>query len=429
MNNNIQFQFKEFSKKQRMLLNWWSDASPVKDKNGIIADGAIRSGKTVCLSLSFVMWAMYRFNDNNFALCGKTIGALRRNVVEPLKIMLNTLGYQIQERRAENTMNVTMGSRTNHFYFFGGKDESSQDLVQGLTLAGVFFDEVALMPESFVNQATARCSVEGSKWFFNCNPEGPQHWFYRNWIIQNKERNTIHLHFDLDDNLTLTEEIKDRYRHQYSGVFYERYVLGKWVMAEGIIYDMFDKKKHVKPLKEITPLLTGKCYISCDYGTQNPTVFKMWQKGLDGIWYCIDEYYYSGREEQKQKTDNEYVTDMGKFVAGRDYKEIVVDPSAASFIAALRQAGYRVRKAKNDVLNGIREVGVRLNLQKIMYADVCKHTIAEYGLYRWSERAIDRGEDIPLKENDHCMDADRYFVYTELNHGNKVKVKGYGGGI
>ena len=178
------------------------------------------------------------------------------------------------------------------FYIFGGKDESSQDLIQGITLAGCFFDEVALMPESFVNQATGRCSVDGSKFWFNCNPAGPYHWFKVNWIDKRKEKHLIYLHFTMDDNLSLSERIKERYKAMYSGVFYQRYILGKWVVAEGIIYDMFDKAKHV--INEIKDTMTSKYYVSCDYGTQNATVFLLWQKKAMGDWVCIKEYYYSG---------------------------------------------------------------------------------------------------------------------------------------
>lgn len=198
------FKFQPFSRKQRKVLNWWYPDSPVKDMDGIIADGAIRSGKTVSMSLSFVMWAMATFDGQNFAMCGKTIGSFRRN------------------------------GRENNFYIFGGKDERSQDLIQGITLAGVFFDEVALTPESFVNQATGRYSVDGSKYWFNCNPDGPYHGFKKNWIDKCEEKKLLYLHFTMDDNLSLTESIKARYRSLYTGVFFKRYILGLWAMAGGL---------------------------------------------------------------------------------------------------------------------------------------------------------------------------------------------------
>lgn len=411
------FNFQPFSKKQRMIFNWWTDTSPVKDKNGIIADGAIRSGKTLCMSLSFVMWAMNTFNGMNFGMCGKTIGSFRRNVLAVLFVTLVSRGYRFTYRRGDNLLIVQRGNVINNFYIFGGKDESSQDLVQGITLAGVFFDEVALMPQSFVNQATARCSVDGSKFWFNCNPEGPAHWFKKEWIDRHTEQELLYLHFTMDDNLSLSEAIKARYRSQYTGVFYDRFIRGLWVIAEGIIYDMFDPKKHVVKREDIADRLTESTYISCDYGTQNATVFKKWTKGTDGIWYSVKEYYYSGRDKGKQKTDNEYVDDLKKFIGDTKVRAVIVDPSAASFIAAIGRASIPVMKARNAVLDGIREVGVCLNKGKIKYTDDNTHTIEEYGAYAWDPKAAERGEDVPLKTSDHCMDADRYFVHTILAVG------------
>ena len=371
------FKFKPFSKKQRMVLNWWCDTSPVKDMDGIIADGAIRSGKTVCMSLSFVMWAMTQFNGQNFGMCGKTIGSFRRNVLFWLEVMLRSRGYTVADHRADNLVVVTRGETTNYFYIFGGKDERSQDLIQGITLAGVFFDEVALMPESFVNQATGRCSVEGSKYWFNCNPDGPYHWFKTGWIdkatgylgkkktqeirekaaAENRDpglKEILYLNFTMDDNLSLSEKIKERYRSMYTGVFYRRYIRGLWAMAEGIIYDMFDTAKHV--ISNLSDLVNENYYVSCDYGTQNATVFLLWCKERSGRWVCCREYYYSGRDEERQKTDTEYADDLERWLAGIKPVKIIIDPSAASFIAELKKRGYTIKKAKNDVLDGIRFV-------------------------------------------------------------------------
>lgn len=436
------FRFKPFSPKQRRILNWWCLDSPVKDYDGIIADGAIRSGKTLSMSLSFVLWAMSGFSEQNFAMCGKTIGSFRRNVLFWLKLMLISRGYSVADHRADNLVIVTKGGRENYFYIFGGKDERSQDLIQGITLAGVFFDEVALMPESFVNQATGRCSVAGSKFWFNCNPDGPYHWFKTNWIDNavgylgkdraeqiRKERTEdgrepelkklLYVHFTMDDNLSLSEEIKARYRSMYTGVFFKRYILGLWCMAEGLIYDMFDEDRHVKPIRAIFQyLLDRNRYVSCDYGTQNATVFHLWNRGIDGIWYCIREYYYSGRDKGKQKTDAEYADDLEAWLDGTEIRALIVDPSAASFIAELRKRGYKVIPAKNDVGDGIRLVGTMLNRGKIVFAASCVHTIKEFGSYVWDKKAAERGEDKPVKTQDHTMDSCRYFVATIL--GNRT---------
>ncbi len=421
------FKFQPFSKKQRKVLNWWTKDSPVKDYDGIIADGAIRSGKTVSMSLSFVLWAMCSFNGQNFAMCGKTIGSFRRNVLFWLKLMLRSRGYRVTDHRADNLVVISRGSVENYFYIFGGKDERSQDLIQGITLAGVFFDEVALMPESFVNQATGRCSVDGSKYWFNCNPDGPYHWFKQNWIDKRKEKHLLYLHFTMDDNLSLSEKVKARYRSMYTGVFYRRYILGLWAMAEGIIYDMFSEERHVADPETISDLLLdGNRYVSCDYGTQNATVFLLWNQGTDDIWYCTREYYYSGREKGQQKTDAEYADDLESWLSGTDINAVIVDPAAASFIAELTKRGYRVIKAKNDVADGIRLVATKLNLLKIVFSNICQNTIKEFASYIWDAKAAEHGEDKPVKQYDHAMDAVRYFVYTILGERPRLnrKVKG-----
>ncbi len=421
------FKFQPFSKKQRKVLNWWTEDSPVKDYDGIIADGAIRSGKTVSMSLSFVLWAMCSFNGQNFAMCGKTIGSFRRNVLFWLKLMLRSRGYRVMDHRADNLVVISRGSVENYFYIFGGKDERSQDLIQGITLAGVFFDEVALMPESFVNQATGRCSVDGSKYWFNCNPDGPYHWFKQNWIDKQKEKHLLYLHFTMDDNLSLSEKVKARYRSMYTGVFYRRYILGLWAMAEGIIYDMFSEERHVADPEIFSDLLLdSNRYVSCDYGTQNATVFLLWNQGTDGIWYCTREYYYSGREEGQQKTDAEYADNLESWLSGTDINAVIVDPAAASFIAELKKRGFRVIKAKNDVADGIRLVATKLNLLKIVFSNICQNTIKEFASYIWDAKAAEHGEDKPVKQYDHAMDAVRYFVYTILGERPRLnrKVKG-----
>ena len=401
-----------FSVKQKKVLTWWFAESPASDKNGIIADGSIRSGKTVSMALSFVMWAMSSFEEQNFAMCGKTIGSFRRNVLMVLKLMLASRGYKVKDHRADNFVEISLKGKVNYFYIFGGKDERSQDLIQGITLAGVLFDEVALMPESFVNQATGRCSVTGSKFWFNCNPDGPYHWFKTNWIDRVAEKDILYLHFTMEDNLSLSADIKKRYASLYSGVFFQRYILGLWVVAEGIIYDMFSQAKHV--VESATAPENAKYYVSCDYGTQNATVFLLWQSDTDGKWCCVDEYYYSGRDESTQKTDNEYADDLETFIGNKNIEAVIIDPSAASFIALLKKRGFKIKKARNDVLDGIRYVGTLLNTGEICFLDVCKNTIKEFGSYIWDAKACERGEDKPIKQHDHAMDAVRYFCFTVI---------------
>lgn len=411
------FKFRPFSKKQLQVLTWWRKDSPVKDHDGIICDGSIRAGKTVSMALSYVMWGTETFNGENLGMAGKTIGSLRRNVITPLKKMLKSRKYKVKDHLSENMLTISKDGHTNHFYIFGGKDESSQELIQGITLAGMFFDEVALMPQSFVNQATGRCSIEGSKYWFNCNPAGPYHWFKLEWIDNKEDKNLLHIHFTMDDNLSLSEKVKQRYYRMYSGVFFQRFILGLWVLAEGIVYDMFNKEKHVVKTVERE---YEKYYVSCDYGTQNPMTYGLW--GLcKGIWYKTKEYHYDGRKNSRQKTDDEYLDDLKEFIGDISIRGIIVDPSAASFIALLKKNGFKVLKAKNEVLDGIRNVARLLNEEKIKYNDCCKETFREYASYTWDEKATARGEDKPNKENDHQMDGDRYFVNTVVVTNNKAK--------
>ena len=412
------FSFKPFSIKQKQVLTWWREGSPMKDMDGIICDGSVRAGKTVVMSLSYVMWAMHSFQDENLGMSGKTIGSFRRNVITPLKRMLRSRGYKVKDHRSENMLSISHDGVTNYFYVFGGKDEGSQDLIQGITLAGMLFDEVALMPESFVNQATARCSVDGSKLWFNCNPEGPYHWFKVNFLDKLKEKKLFQLHFTMEDNLSLSETVKERYKRLYSGIFYKRFILGLWVLAEGVIYDMFDKDQHT--VKTINRPYT-MYYVSVDHGTQNPTTFGLW--GLHKkTWYKVKEYHHSGREESRQKTDVEYSRDLQEFVGKLTIKSVIVDPSAASFKAQIKQDGFRVRDAVNDVFNGIGNVASALVQGKIKYNDCCEQTFREFSSYVWDKKSSDRGEEKPIKQNDHHLDGDRYFVNTVLYRKPSIKV-------
>ncbi|MBO5143604.1 MAG: PBSX family phage terminase large subunit [Clostridia bacterium] len=430
--NGTVFKFKEFSKKQLKVLTWWTDESPMKDQDGIIADGAIRSGKTVSMSLSFVLWAMTKFNGQNFIMAGKTISAFRRNVLFWLKLMLKVQGYKIKDRRSDNLIEITKGEVINYFYIFGGKDERSQDLVQGITAAGVFLDEVALMPESFVNQATARCSVKGSKYWFNCNPEGPMHWFKVNWIDkcacnisaqdreklekENKIKNIIYLHFTMDDNLSLDEEVKARYRSMFVGVFFQRYILGLWVAAEGLIYPNFEKEKHIITENEV-PAKMDAYYITSDYGITNPQVFLLC--GIKYIkekphLYVLNEYYNVGDKNGKTtKTDMLFLKDYIEFTKGIEIRKTIIDPSATSLINLFKQNNIIVKEADNAVIDGINVVLNWLDEARIhIVGEKCPNIIKEILNYIWDKKAQERGEDKPIKINDHALDALRYILQT-----------------
>ena len=399
-----------FSPKQRRVLTWWLPGSADRDKEAIVCDGAVRSGKTLAMGLSFFLWASTCFDGQRFGVCGKTIGSLRRNVLSEILPMLSAMGAVWKEKRTENLITIRLMGHENSFYTFGGRDEGSASLIQGITFAGILMDEVALMPRSFVDQACARCSVAGSRLWFNCNPAGPEHWFYKNWILEAAQKNCLRLHFTMEDNPSLTPTIRRRYERLYTGVFYRRFILGQWVQAEGRVYDFFSPD--MVALQPQEPL--EQYYISCDYGTVNPTSMGLWGRKGE-TWYRIREFYFNSRAEHRQMTDAEYADALETLAGGRPITAVIVDPSAASFIEVLRRKGLPVRKAKNDVLAGIRLTADLLKAGKVVICEGCEDCLRELDSYVWDLQA---GGDRVKKENDHAMDDMRYFVSTVLGVQN-----------
>ena len=388
-----------FSPKQRQVLTWWQTGR----WQALICDGAVRSGKTFCMGLSFFLWAQHDFNGRQFALCGKTVGALRRNLLTELVPCLRRIGMEVRENRSANTLTVVYAGHRNQFLLFGGKDASSAALIQGSTLAGLLLDETALMPRAFVEQAVARCSVRGSRLWFNCNPEGPEHWFYKEWIEKAESRGALRLHFTMEDNPGLPPEIRQRYERLYTGVFYRRFVLGEWAAAQGLVYDFFDPDKDAAEVPD-GPFSAWR--VSVDYGTVNPLSMGLWGE-KNGVWYRVEEVYYDSRREGRQKTDAEYAEMLEQLVAGRDIQRVIVDPSAASFIETLRRKGWQVMKADNDVADGIRVTADLLRQRRIVLCRPSRDCQREMALYCWDERS---GRDAPRKEHDHAMDEMRYFA-------------------
>lgn len=394
----------EFSPKQRRVLTWWCDTSPERDRDAIICDGAVRSGKTFCMALSFFCWAMGRFQGAQFALCGQSVEAVRRNMLQPVTEQLSALGFQLREQVSRGRLEVRFCGRENVFYLFGGKDEGGAGRIQGITLAGALLDEAVLMPRSFVEQTVARCSVEGAKVWFGCNPQGQEHWFYKEWVLRAEERNALRVQFRMEDNPSLSEEVLERYRRSFQGAFYKRFVLGEWCAAEGRVYDFFDESW----VQRVPDGDFAEWRVSCDYGTVNPTSMGLW--GRQGeVWYRVDEYYYDSRKVGQQKTDGEYVEALEALAAGRRLSRVIVDPSAASFMAALRERGFPVVPADNQVLSGIRVTAELLKRGRIVICKPCRDAIREFSLYCWEGK----GErDRVVKEFDHAMDEIRYFAQS-----------------
>lgn len=405
------------SQKQLEILRW-----PYTGKTALICDGAVRSGKTSIMSLSFVLWAMGRFNQCSFGLCGKTVASAERNIIQPLQSVTYFAqnDFTLDYTRSGHVLTVTRGRKLNRFYVFGGRDESSYMLIQGVTLAGVLLDEVALMPQSFVEQALARCSVDGAKLWFNCNPDVPEHWFRKEWLLKLREKDATHLHFTMDDNPSLSEATRARYRSMYAGVFKKRFIDGEWTAGDGLIYDMFDTDAHVyredeKPLG--LPHIATR-YIACDYGTTNPFVLLDIYDDGETVW-VDNEYRWDSRDLERcgrQKTDQEYANDFQQFMGGdpQFFCPAVVDPSAASFIVALQQRGAYVIPADNDVPNGIRRTSSLFARRVIRINERCEGLCNELGSYVWDSKSAQMGIEKPVKSMDHGPDALRYYVNTCL---------------
>ena len=397
--------FQKLSQKQKRVFKWCYQP----DSYALICDGSVRSGKTVAMSCSFIHWAMKCFHKQNFAFCGNTVQAVERNILMPLQQMTDVAYYyKLKYIGSKHILTISGGGHENNFYIFGGKDESSYKLVQGITLAGVLFDEVALQPESFVNQAIARTlSIENAKLWFNCNPDSPEHWFYKQWIqkADSGERpDILHIHFEMQDNPMMTPEKIAKTTTLYSGVFYDRYIRGLWVIAEGLVYPMFNKTKHIG----VPEHLNGEYFISVDYGTMNPTSMGLWCITYDGHAYRLKESYYDGRKNQQPRTDEEHYKALCELAKGFMIDAVIVDPSAASFIECIRRHGdFRVRKAENTVSDGIQDTATLLKMGRLHFSENCIDIIREFGLYRWDDKA--QGDKV-IKENDHAMDDMRYFV-------------------
>ena len=390
------------SDKQRKLL-----AFQFTHYDALICDGAIRSGKTSLMMLAYVDDAMRRFNGCRFGICGKTVDSAVKNIVMPYMALTyhRRKGYVLNWRRTDKLLIVQKGTRVNTFEIFGGKDEASFALIQGRTLAGVLIDEVVLQPRSFVEQALARCSVEGSRFWFNCNPSSPEHWFYKEWVLRPEAHNALRLHFALEDNPSLSDHIIARYKSMYAGVFFQRYILGEWVLAEGLVYQ-FDRERNLDNDEH-----AGAYYISVDYGIINPFSAHLWCV-TGGVAYCIGEYYHDSRATNVQRTDEEHYAEIEALAGNREIEYIVIDPSASSMKETIyRHDRFACRNANNDVVGGIGSMSTLLAAGRLKYSEKCANNLREFGLYQWDSTS---GIDKPIKENDHAMDDNRYFVATVL---------------
>lgn len=398
------------SSKQRMIL-----AFPYSGYDALICDGAIRSGKTSIMMWGFVDWAMRNFSGQRFGICGKTVDSAGKNIIVPfLSLQRANQLYRLRWRRTEKILEVQQGKRTNYFEVFGGKDESSFTLIQGRTLAGALLDEVALMPRSFVEQALARCSVAGSKLWFNCNPGPPTHWFYEEWIKKREEKNALYLHFALDDNPSLAPEIIQRYRAMYTGVFYERYILGRWVRAEGIIYDLFaNEPKRYEARRDQLPELR-MINVGVDFGG-NKSAFAFVASGITENFDVIA--LRSKRVPAAGVSVEAMTTQFQAFCAGveKDYGEIdrvYADLAEQAIINTLRQqTEYQIANSvKGQIIDRVRTLNMLLATDRFRYVEgECDSLKAAISDAVWDDK---KWEDVRLDDGTSDIDTMDAFEYS-----------------
>lgn len=367
-------------------------------------EGAVRSGKTIG---SIIRWLLYVKDapPGPLAMIGKTERTLKRNILDEVERIAGKSNFKYNRGTGE----AKLFGRTVHIV--GANDERAEGKIRGMTLAGSYGDEITLWPESFFRQLMLRHSVSGSKFFGTTNPDSPYHWLKADYIDKAHSLDMRVFHFQLEDNLALDPSYIEALKNEYTGLWYKRFILGLWVMAEGTIYDMWDEEEH---LFTKWPDKIDEYQIWCDYGTHNPCVFLLIGKQRGPRYWVLKEYYYNSTETGRQKTDSQYCQDLKKFVGDLPISRVVVDPSAASFITELRKnTRFTIVPANNDVLDGIRETAKALKNGKLFVNESCRNMRREFTSYVWDEKAQKIGEDKPLKENDHSMDACRYGIMTQ----------------
>ena len=374
-----------------------------KDKRLNFLSGSVRSGKTYISVLKFLLWVASMPADYEFIMVGKTIGSLQRNCFNYIYSFIGEENFQC----SKTSKKATVFGRT--VWLEGATDERSEGKIRGMTLGGAYCDEITLYPESFVIMLLTRLSLPGAKLFATCNPDNPMHFIKTKYIDRADELDCAVWNFLLTDNTHLPKEYLDNLSREFKGVFYNRFVLGEWCKADGLIYPMFSQDKHVVPVEDRN---YEEYCVSMDYGIQNPTAMILWGY-CDGIWYAVSEYYHSGRETQEQKTDEQYYGALCELCGDLHINRVYIDPSAASFITLVRQRGrFHVQKGDNTVIEGIQHTASVLDEGRIKINDCCINLIRELQLYSWDSKAGQSGQDVVLKENDHLCDAMRYFVQT-----------------
>lgn len=406
------FKFKPFSEQQQRLMHWWRPGLTSAENDFVIADGSIRSGKTIACIIGFLTWSQEMFSGQSFILAGKTMGALKKNVVRPMQQILEAWGWSYTYIRSGTDARIEIGSNT--YYLYGANTEASQDALQGLTAAGAYADEAALFPQSFIDQMIGRCSVDGWKVWMNCNPEGPHAYIKEEFIDKAKEKKVYRLHFMMDDNLTLSAQRKEAYKRSWSpgSVFYKRFILGLWVAADGLIYQQFadNVKQYLIDENWLKENEIIYATIGVDFGgTKSAHSFTLtgFTRGYKQV-VVLDEYYCKKRINPKQLQD-----DFIDFVrrAKQKYKvyEAYCDSAEQTLIAGLEMAciqahvGIEIKNAIKGFINdriAFYNSLIAQNRWKIM--SHCKHIIEAF------ENACydDKKKNMDVRLDDGLMNVD-----------------------
>lgn len=389
-----------YTKKQKELLVAFKN-NELKRLN--ILHGSVRSGKTWISLVLWALWVCISPKDKNYLMAAKTLTALKRNCLDLLESLVgkNNFVYSLPAKEG-----MLFGRK---IYLEGVNDAKAENKIRGLTLQGAYCDELTLFTEEFFSMLLSRLSENKARLFGTTNPDSPNHWFKVNYLDRQSELDMFVMSFLIDENEYLDARYVEELKKEYTGVFYDRFILGLWVIAEGLVYPMFDKERHVLGECEEPKDEYFEYHISIDYGTINPCSMGLWRLERDRA-VRVKEIYFDSKKKKKQLTDEEYYKLLEELAGEKDIKSVVVDPSAASFIETIRRHGrFTVRKANNDVIDGIRITGSLLQKDKIFFSKNCEDSIREFGLYRWDEKAQ---KDCVVKEFDHAMDDIRYACNT-----------------
>lgn len=393
-----------FTPKQQEVIEMWQRGELARLN---LLEGSVSSGKTWVSLVLWALWVSTMPADNLYMMCAKSLTTLKRNCL-----------LLLQEQVGRSNFTFSLASKEGYLFgrrilLEGANDARSESKIRGLSLQGAYCDELTQLPEDFFAMLLSRLRMPGAKLIATTNPDNPMHWLKTDYIDRQDELDFLDVVFTIDDNTELDREYVRSIKKEYTGVFYERFILGKWVAAEGLVYPMFNEEEHVIDEIPWQAIQRGRWYVSIDYGTVNPCAMELWTI-YNGIAYLVQESYYDSRQPGHiQRTDEEHYAELERLIGDRKIDKIVIDPSAASFKATIRKHGkFSVWDAQNDVINGIRFTATALKSGRIKIHRSCEDIIREFGMYMWDSEST---EDAVIKEWDHALDSFRYMCLTVLS--------------